>query len=613
MSRVRMQPVGRFWLVCRAVIVTRAFAVIVARVFAVRIGGTVPKATPIDRPAHAGGYRLFLPPEVLRLGVPDSVKPIAASEPKLCFSLANIWPEWAATQGIFGTTKWHPEIPFNPAPLTEKELHKLRPSIDQALEALKGKARLTAAQRWLVNSYYYIINEQIRQFTGRKPAAPVILSEGARRSFEDKPVSDYQSAGAEALIDAARGFRPSLGYTFATYASDVIGKRIGKVAKGKPKTEPMDQPRSLLDAPRGEDDEDDEGNAINLGDTIPDETPPPPDADDLLELPEEAWAAIRASLSTRELEVLQARLRGHTQEEIAAELKTRRQVVSTIEVRARERARKAIERDDDARKTRLARDAMDSQRALQRLLRYVPGQLSDNEWDEYRHRCEWGLAECFDQYGTWAALDRGDPTRKLTEVRKPFVRDPFDLLTPKPPKPESEAKRKNEDGVVGGNVDNPKLRERNGRYKRGGFLKLNPLTSRNYPHNVEANIARAYHKRKELVGVSLEPRSIWQPPELPGATPARLWAELQFPDRTPLRDALYRLVRSNGPMTERQLVDEAVRCGLVKAGQTAKANIRFLRKSGELPALLSPRRFTVTRWRTFTGTTSRRASFRAAA
>jgi RNA polymerase sigma factor (sigma-70 family) len=561
-----------------------------------------------DRPEHSGGYRAFLPPEVLRLGVPDSVKPVPASEPKLCFSLANIWPEWAASQGICGTTKWHPDIPYNPAPLTVQELHKLKPAIDRELDKLKGKKRLTDGQRWLVNSYVYIINEQIRKFTGRKPAAPVILSTGARRSFEDRFVGDLQSAGAEALIAAARGFDPSLGYKFETYASRAIANEIGEVAKGKPKTEPMDQPRLLLDFALGEDDE---GNAITLGDTIPDESAPLPDADDLLELPEEAWAAIRASLSSKQLAVLSARLDGFTQDEIGAELKTSREAVSNIERMARERARKAIERDDNSRLTRLARDAMDSQRVLQRLLRYLPGRLSGNRWDEYRLRCEWGLAECFDQYGTWGRIVRGNPTRRLPEVRKTFVRDPFDLLTPSPPKPESEAK--NEDGVVGGNVDNPKLRERNGRYKRGGFLKLNPLKSRNYPHSVETNIARAFHKRKELVGVSMEARAIWQPPELPGAPPARLWAELQFPDRTPLRDALYRLVRSNGPMTERQLVNEAIRCGLVKAGQTAKANIRFLRKSGALRPLLSPRRFTVTRWRTFTGTTNRRTSYRAAA
>ncbi len=50
----------------------------------------------------------------------------------------------------------------------------------------------------------------------------MILSRGVRRSFEDKLVSELQSAGAEALIDAARGFDPSLGYTFATYASRAI-------------------------------------------------------------------------------------------------------------------------------------------------------------------------------------------------------------------------------------------------------------------------------------------------------------------------------------------------------------------------------------------------------
>ena len=156
--------------------------------------------------------------------------------------------------------------------------------------------------------------------------------------------------------------------------------------------------------------------------------------------------------------------------------------------------------------------------------------------------------------------------------------------------------------------------QKNGAWKRGGFLKLDPLTSRNYPHRVEINIARAFHKRAELPAYS-EERVSRQPDATPPgiAPPARLWAELQFPDPTPLRDALYRLVRSQGPMTERQLVDSAIRCGLVKAGQTARANIGFMRKSGELPPLLSPRRFIITRWRTFRGTTTSRASYRMAA
>jgi len=37
----------------------------------------------LDRPAHPGGYRQFLPPEVLRLAVPDNVKVVPAREPKL--------------------------------------------------------------------------------------------------------------------------------------------------------------------------------------------------------------------------------------------------------------------------------------------------------------------------------------------------------------------------------------------------------------------------------------------------------------------------------------------------------------------------------------------------
>jgi len=199
-----------------------------------------------DRPAHCGGCRGFLPVVVLRHDLEDKHlfdprgRPLPRPEGRLFYSLAHIFPKWAASQGILP-----PNYPG----------HKIPTYIFRWWEPEYRDPPLTAEQERLVNEYEHCIDTVIAAVTGKRPPPKVIYEADVKTVLEDSKVAALRSAGAIGLMNAVRTYDHTRGVKFATWASLLIRQQLSKADKGKGwKREALHQPGGLsTDQPVGDD------------------------------------------------------------------------------------------------------------------------------------------------------------------------------------------------------------------------------------------------------------------------------------------------------------------------------------------------------------------------
>jgi RNA polymerase sigma factor (sigma-70 family) len=270
-----------------------------------------------------------------------------------------------------------------------------------------------------------------------------------------------------ALLEAARKYdssHPSAA-SFETYATKAINHAMWRAAKVRKRdvvtgAASLDQP--IKDG--------DQRTLHNFTAADPTERPTSLDA-------------IQGELSDREYAVLDMRLDGRTQDEIAAELGVSRQRVSVIEAKARKRVAVAVDNSNDVQGVIVANINWSRSRT------YRKRRISWKEWDDLRFKQEWQAQGC-------------NPTKKLP--RRPyrkFIPDPWDLLLNQlPSEPEPEVKIKSKSGettqatssfILANELKlaracDPRLRE-----QFYGFEHTN-----NYSD--ETKITRTKHRRKQL-------------------------------------------------------------------------------------------------------------------
>jgi RNA polymerase sigma factor (sigma-70 family) len=176
----------------------------------------------------------------------------------------------------------------------------------------------------LVSRHWSLINKLIRKFTGAS------LS----RASEESRVAEMQSAGADALWNAARCFDPVRG-AFTTYASRAIWNAIRGVGKREAERSKCEV---SLDAPISED------GPATLHDTL---------AGDIQDVPEHDYDLVADcidDLPARESLLIKQRQDGSTQGAIAVALGVSPQRVSVIERKAIARLTGEVARRSDDRR-----------------------------------------------------------------------------------------------------------------------------------------------------------------------------------------------------------------------------------------------------------------------
>jgi RNA polymerase sigma factor (sigma-70 family) len=316
-----------------------------------------------DRPAFPGGCRGFLPREVLRHDLPNeklwnskgiTFPHILAGE-KLCYSLAHIFADWAAAQGI--TNRW------------ASPRFEIPPLVYVPARIEVGRDPLTDDQRRLIADNFDLVDKRIWWFTGKKPLAT------GKAGHESDRVDDMRSAGVKALVSAAIAYDPAHASdaTFRTYATTAIDNAIRPEAR-------RDEAIASLDFEIAE--------GFTLGDVTPD------DQVQALTIPDATLATIRGALTEREYLILQGRLDDRSYTDIADEFGVTRQRISAIEAGATERAIDAVDHSADARTAALARGLIDGQLVHARKMAYRPKRIAWSHWDNVRFKQEWAAQEC---------------------------------------------------------------------------------------------------------------------------------------------------------------------------------------------------------------------------